>query len=54
MKNFLKKLGVQKFMEKGMISHILVILCLLFTVFGAFFVLFRLFVTIHLIFPDAY
>jgi len=54
MKNILKMLGVQEFMEKGMISRILVILCLLFTVFGAVFVLFRLFVTIHPAFPDAH
>jgi diguanylate cyclase (GGDEF)-like protein len=54
MKNILKKLGIQEFIEKGMISRILVILCLLFTVFGAVFVLFRLFVTLHPAFPDAH
>lgn len=54
MEKILRKIGVQEFIEKGMISRILVILCLLFTVFGAVFVLFRLFVTLHPDLPDAH
>ena len=54
MEKILRKLGVQEYFEKGMISRILVILCLLFTVFGAVFVLFRLFVTLHPAFPNAH
>jgi diguanylate cyclase (GGDEF)-like protein len=50
----MEKLGIRENYEKGMISRILVILCLLFTVFGAVFVLFRLFVTLHPAFPDAH
>lgn len=54
MKNIMAKLGLQEYFEKGLISKILVILCLLFIVFGAVFVLFRLFVTFHPALPDAH
>lgn len=54
MNNLFKKLRLQEAFEKGMISRILVILCLLFSAFGAVFVLFRTFVTIHPAFPNAH
>ena len=54
MKNFMPKLGLQEYLEKGLIAKILMILCLLFIVFGAVFVIFRLFVTFHPALPDAH
>ena len=54
MKNILEKLGIQEAYENGMITRIVVILCLLFTVFGAVFVLFRIFVTLDPALPDAH
>lgn len=54
MKNIMKWLGIEDIVKKGMIARILVILCLLFVVFGGMFVLFRTFVTLHPAFPDAH
>jgi diguanylate cyclase (GGDEF)-like protein len=54
MKKILKWLGVQDAFEKGLIARILVILCLLFIVFGAMFVATRIVLTLLPGFPQAH
>ncbi len=54
MKKILNRLGIQEAFEKGLIARILVILCLLFIVFGAVFVTSRIIMTLLPGFPDAH
>lgn len=54
MKSILKRFGVDEAFEKGLIAKILVILCLLFIVFGAVFVAIRILMTVLPFFPDAH
>lgn len=54
MKKFIHWLGIQDAFKKGLVARILVILCLLFTVFGAVFVAFRIAVTLLPGYPDAH
>jgi diguanylate cyclase (GGDEF)-like protein len=53
MKKFLKWLGVQDAFEKGLIARILVILCILYIIFGVGFVSARLVMTVLPGFPKA-
>lgn len=53
-KKLLKWLKVEDAFEKGLIARILVILCLVFILFGALFVAFRIFVTVHPALLDAH
>jgi len=54
MKKILKWLGLEDAFHKGMIASILVILCLLFMIFGAILLLFRLFTALHPAYPLAH
>lgn len=54
MKKFLKWLGIEDALNKGLIARILVILCLLFIIFGIVFVTIRIVMTVHPALPDAH
>ena len=54
MKKFIKWLGIQEALEKGLIARILVILCLLYIIFGIVFVTIRIVMTLSPALPDAH
>ena len=54
MQKTFKWLGIQDAFKKGLIARIVVILCLLYIVFGAFFLIVRFVMTVHPAFPAAH
>ena len=54
MKTLLKWLGIEDAYEKGLIARILVILCLLYIIFGIIFVTARMVMILHPDLPDAH
>ncbi|MDO9546620.1 MAG: GGDEF domain-containing protein [Pelolinea sp.] len=53
-KRFLNWIGIQHAFEKGLLARILVILALIYAVFGIIFVPLRIFMTLHPTLPDAH